>query len=153
MLTKKIIESEFSFVESLIGNGQSYCGTDNFDQHGDSCDIYFSSVNRTVTQTQIEIYNSFKKGFKKYLPEIEKFLIQKKKQSQEKISNSIRDSILYFDVVHVPQNDPKYDLVLVCSKTFKRFLWFKSDISIRVEIRNESIISMKITNDTTRDNE
>lgn len=153
MLTKKIIESEFSFVDSIFGNAESYCGTDIFDQHGDSCDIYFSSMNRNVTQTQIEIYNSFKKGFKKYLPEIEKYIIHKNNPSQEKLSNSIRDSILCFDVVHVPQNNPKYDLVLICSKTIKRFLWFKSNMPIRVEIRNECIISIKTTNDTTRDNE
>ncbi len=152
MLTIETIKSEFSYTKALIGNSESYHNTDEFLGHGDFCDIYFNSKNEILLQTQVDTYNDFKINYSKYSSEIEKFILDNLNPSQQRQIENIKDSILFFDVVSIPQETVKYDMVLVCSKSYKHLMFFTKNISVRVEFNNRKIKSIKITNDTTVDN-
>ena len=153
MLTLEKIKSEFSFIDALTGETQSYHNTDTFKGHGEFCDIYFVSVNKEVKAEQIEVYNNFKMKYKNYLQKIDHEILNSLNSSEQSKETEIKNAILYFEVIQISQGNPKYDLVLVCSKTYKRFMFLKKDITFRVEFKNEKIISLQRTSDSTKDNE
>lgn len=153
MLTLEKIKSEFSFIDALTGETQSYHNTDTFKGHGEFCDIYFVSVNKEVKAEQIEVYNNFKMKYKNYLQKIDHEILNSLNSSEQSKETEIKNAILYFEVIQISQGNPKYDLVLVCSKTYKRFMFLKKDITFRVEFKNENIISLQRTSDSTKDNE
>ncbi len=153
MLTLEKIKSEFSFIDALFGETQSYHNTDTFEGHGEFCDIYFVSVNKEVKAEQIEVYNNFKMNYKNYLQKIEREILNSLNSSELSKETEIQNAILYFEVIQISQGNPKYDLVLVCSKTYKKFMFLKKDITFRVEFKNENIISLQRTSDSTKDNE
>jgi hypothetical protein len=69
------------------------------------------------------------------------------------LENTIRQTKLTLDIIEIPYDNLKYDLVLVCSKTYKKFLFLTRNIDIRVEFKNGRIKSIQRKKDTTEDNE
>ena len=147
MLTLKTIKSEFSDLTECYQNEEQFEG------HGDFCDVYFVAEKKEVKQSQVDVYNSFKQNFKSYLPKIEDKIKNSLTHYESNKADEIRNATLYFDVIQVPQDNPKYDLVLICSKYYKKFLFLKQTITLRVEFKNGTIVSIKRTSDSTKDNE
>ena len=153
MLTIERIKKDFSFIAAMTGNTETYAGTDSFSGHGEFCDIYFKSVNKGITQKQVDTYNDFKRDFDQYIAEIERHISNGLSSSELGKLDEIKNSKLSFDVIEISQDNPKYDLVLVCGKTIKRFLLFKTNIDLRVEFKNGKIRSAKRSKNTMEDND
>lgn len=152
MLTTETIKSEFSYITAWTGSSESYHNTDKLLGHGELCDIYFNSKSGMLLQAQVDTYNDFKINYNKYSSEIEKYIIDNLNSNQHSQIEKIKDSLLLFEVISIPQENVKYDMVLVCSKSYKHLMFFTKNISVRVEFINRKIQSIKITNDTTVDN-
>lgn len=153
MLNPETIKSDFSYIEPLTGTGENYHGSVNFPGNGESCDLYFGSSNKIITEKQVVIFNNFKSNFKTHLPIIEQAISDSLNSSEANKRNEIKISTLYFEVIEVPQNNPKYDLVLVCGKTYTKWLFFKKEITMRIEFLNGRIQSIKRTKDSITDND
>ncbi|MNH47872.1 hypothetical protein D3C79_1113340 [compost metagenome] len=57
------------------------------------------------------------------------------------------------DVIEIPYDNPKYDLVLICGKSYRGFLFLKEDIIVRIEFSNGAIQSMQRKRDIMKDND
>lgn len=153
MLTLENIKSEFTFIDAFTDDSECYQNSETFEGYGDFCDVYFVSLNKNIRQEQIDVYNKFKQNFKDYLPKIEQKIQSSLSNSELSKEDEIKNSILYFEIIQIPQSNRKYDLVLVCSKTYKKLIFFRQTITLRVEFKNENIISIKRTTDSTKDND
>jgi len=142
-MTIEEIKRDFTFIEALTGNSECYMNSETFEGHGNFCDIYFNSTNKQLLQSQIDVFNEFKKDLKKIVAEIEELISKNLSSTESSKSEEIGGAELTFDVIEIPQDNIKYDLVLVCGKTYKQFLFFKRNISFRVEIKSGQIYSMK----------
>lgn len=146
MLTIEKIKSEFS-------NVGGYHGTDIFEGHGDFCDIYFGCKDQQLKEEQIDIYNQFKTNYKNFLQDIESYISRTLRNSEKRKSGIIQQSDLMFDVIEIPFDNNKYDLVLVCGKSYKSLFFFKRFIDIRVEFKNGNIKTLQRKKGTTEPNE
>lgn len=153
MLTIEKVKSDFSYVKALIGNSEVYHDSPIFEGYGNLCDLYFKSKDKEIKQEQIDKYNEFRKNFKSYIPEIEMYILNTLKNSEFNIRNQIREIALTLDVIEIPFDNFKYDLVLVCGKIYNKFYFLKRNIGIRVEFKNGIIKSIQRKKDTTEDNE
>ena len=153
MLTIEKIKTEFSHITALTGNSETYHDSPIFEGYGNFCDLYFKSKNQQIKQEQVDKYNEFKSNFKNFLPDIEKYILRSLKNSEINLENTIRQSKLNIDIIEIPFENFKYDLVLVCGKTYKKFFFLTRSIYIRVEFKNGQIKSIKRKKDTTEDNE
>ena len=153
MLTIEKIKKDFSHVEAWTGNSEVYHDSPIFQGYGNLCDLYFKSNNREIKQEQVDKYNEFKANFKSYLPEIEMYILSLLNNSEVKLENTFRQIKLTLDIIEIPYDNFKYDLVLVCSKTYKKFFFMTRNIGIRVEFKNGQIKSIQRKKDTTKDNE
>lgn len=152
MLTIHKIKTDFLYKGSLKGDSGLYYNSFVFEGYGNFCDVYFKSRNKYINQEQVDKYNDFKTDFKKYLPEIELYILSSLKRSEISIKEEINKSKLTFDVIEIPLNVFKYDFVLVCGKTYKKFFFITRSIDIRVEFKNGIIKSIQRKKDTTQDN-
>lgn len=153
MLTLDKIKIDFTYIKAWTGNSECYQGTDQFVGHGNFCDLYFRSKNKIVTQKQVEIFNNFKVNFEKYVSEIERYIKDNLTSIELNKLDEIRKNTLSFDILEIPQDNYKYDMVLVCGKTFRQLFLLKKNIDLRVEFQSGKIKSIKRTKDTTVDNE
>jgi hypothetical protein len=153
MLTIEKIKTEFSHITAWTGNSETYHDSPIFEGYGNFCDLYFKSKNKQIKQEQVDKYNEFKSNFKNFLPDIEKYILRSLKNSEINIENKIRQSKLNIEIIEIPFENFKYDLVLVCGKTYKKFFFLTRSIDIRVEFKNGQITSIKRKKDTTEDNE
>lgn len=152
MLTIEKIKKDFSYIKAWTGNSETYHDSAIFEGYGNLCDLYFKSKDKQIKQEQVDKYNEFKENFKSYLPDIEKYIFSSLKNSEVNIENTIRQTRLTLDVIEIPFDNFKYDLVLVCGKTYKKFFFLTRNIDIRVEFKNGRIISIQRKKDTTEDN-
>lgn len=152
MLTIHKIKTNFLYKGSLKGDFGLYYNSSVFEGFGNLCDVYFVSKNKAINQEQVDIYNDFKTDFKKYLPEIESYILGSLKRSEISIKEEINKCKLTFDIIEIPLNVFKYDLVLICGKTYRRFFFITRNIDIRVEFKNGRIESIQRKRDTTQDN-
>lgn len=152
MLTLENIKSEFNFIDAYMDESECYQNIENYEGHGTFCDIYFTSTGKIVMQEQVDIYNKFKQNFKSYLPKINQKIQTTLTNSELSKEDKIKNSILYFEVIEIPQSSQKYDLILICSKTYKKLFFFRQMITLRVEFKDENITSIKRTTDSTKDN-
>jgi len=155
MITIEEIKRDFSFIEALTGNSECYMNSETFEGHGNFCDIYFNSFNRELKQSQVDAFNEFKQNPKKYVNEIEQYISSTLSNSESSKVEEISNADLTFDVIEIPQDNIKYDLVLICGKTYKQFLFFKKNIGLRVEIKSGRINSIQRKGkwDSQKDNE
>ena len=153
MLTIEKIKTDFSFVKALTGNSEVYHDSPIFDGHGNFCDLYFNSKDKQIKQEQVDKYNEFQKSFKDYLPEIENHISKSLENSEINKNDIIRQSELTLDIIEIPYENFKYDLVLVCRKTYKKFIFLTRNIDIRVEFKNGRIKTIQRKKDTTEDND
>ena len=153
MLTIDKIKRDFSYIKAWTGNSEVYHNSSIFEGYGNLCDLYFKTKDKQIKQEQVEKYNEFKQHFKSYLPDIEKYILNSLKNSEVRLENSIRQSKLTFDMIEIPFDNLKYDLVLVCGKTYKKFFFLTRNIDIRVECKNGQIKSIQRKKETTEDNE
>lgn len=153
MLTIEKVKADFSFIEAFSGDSELYHNSVIFEGHGDFCDLYFRSREKSIKQDQLDKYNEFKIGFKNYLPEIEKYILNSLNNSEINLNDSISSTTLVLEILEIPYDSFKYDMVLICSKSYKKFFFIKRSINIRVEIKNEKIKSIQRKTDTSIDNE
>ncbi|MBS1570863.1 MAG: hypothetical protein JST62_00495 [Bacteroidetes bacterium] len=153
MLTIDKVKRDFSYIKAWTGNSEVYHDSPIFQGYGNLCDLYFKSKDKQIKQEQVEKYNEFKENFKSYLPDIEKYILSSLKNSEVSLENTIKQSKLTLEIIEIPFDNFKYDLVLVCGKTYKKFLFLTRNIDIRVEFKNGRIKSIQRKKDTTEDNE
>jgi len=153
MLTIDKIKKDFSYIKAWTGNSEVYHDSPIFEGYGNLCDLYFKSNDKKIKQEQVDKYNEFRERFKNYIPEIEIYILNSLKNSEINIREQIQETTLTLDVIEIPFDNYKYDLVLVCSKTYKKFYVLKETIAIRVEFKNGKIKTIKRKKDTTEDNE
>lgn len=153
MITIEKIKSDFSYIKAKFGDSEVYHSSPIFEGHGNLCDLYFKAKDEQVKQEQVDKYNQFRSKYKDYLPEIESYLLSTLKKSERKLQTQINESTLFIDVIEVPFDNFKYDLVLICGKTFKKYLFIKENIAIRVEFKDGVIKTIQRKKDVTNDNE
>lgn len=151
LLTIEKITTDFAYVKSWEG-GEVYQDPLVFIGHGNFCDVYFRNIKKQITQKQVDDFNAFVAEHKKYVPEIEDYISTQLNSIERRKKDDIRDSILDFEVIEVAYENPKYDLILICSKTYA-WLLFKKHITIRVELKNGQIKTIRRPKDITIDNE
>ena len=152
MMTIDKIKKDFSYIKAWTGNSEVYHDSPIFEGYGEMCDLYFKSKDKHIKQEQVDKYNKFKENFKNYLPEIERYILSSLKNSEVNLENTIRQSKLTLDIIEIPFDNFKYDLILICGKTYKKFFFLKRNIDIRVELKNGRIKSIQRKKDTTEDN-
>jgi hypothetical protein len=152
MITIDKIKNDFSFLNAWSENSEVYHDTIIFEGYGIFCDLYFKSNNKQIKQEQVDQYNDFRVNFKNYLPKIETYILSSLNKSEQQLKATIQQTSLYLDVIEIAYENFKYDLVLVCSKTYKKFFFLTRSIDIRVEFKNGNIVSMQRKKDTTTDN-
>lgn len=153
MLTLEKIKSGFSYIKARTGNSETYHDSPIFEGYGNLCDLYFNAQGKNIKQDQVDKYNEFRKDFKNYLPEIERYILNSLRSSELNLKDIIEQTELTLDIIEVPFDNFKYDLVLVCGKTFKKLFFLTRNINIRVEFKNGRIKSIQRKKDTTEDNE
>jgi len=153
MLTIASIRNEFSFILAMIGDSETYFGTETFPGHGKSCEVYFNTLYKGLLQEQVDIFNDFKRDYEKYLTEIEQQFSDSLTASEQSKLVDSRNSALLFDVIVISQDHPKYDMILVCGKKVKKFLIFKKSLNFRVEFKNGKIISAQRSKNTLKEND
>lgn len=153
MLNIEKIKKNFSYIKARTGNSEVYHDSPIFEGYGKFCDLYFKSKDKKLKQEQVDKFNDFKENFKSYLPEIDRFILSSLKNSEVNLEDTIRKSKLTLDIIEVPYDNFKYDLVLVCGKTYKKFIFLTRNIDIRVEFINGRIKSIQRKKDTTEDND
>jgi hypothetical protein len=130
MLTIDKIKSDFSYIKAWTGNSEVYHNSPVFQGYDNLCDLYFKSKDKQIKQEQVDKYNEFKENFKSYLPDIEKYILSSLKNSEMNLENTIRQTKLTLDIIEIPFDNFKYDLVLVCGKTFKKFFFLTRNNNI-----------------------
>jgi hypothetical protein len=153
MLTIDKIKTDFSYIKALTGNSEVYHDSPIFEGYGNLCDLYFKSNEKQIKQEQVDKYNEFRAVFKNYLPEIEKYILNSLKNTEITIEDVISETVLTLNIIEIPFDNFKYDLVLVCSKTYKKFIFITRNIDIRVEFKNGRIKTIQRKKDTTEDND
>lgn len=153
MLTIEKIKTDFSYITAWTGNSEVFHDSPVFEGYGNLCDLYFKSNDKQIKQEQVDKYNEFRESFKNYLPEIESYILSSLTNSEMNLRDIISETKLTLDIIEVPFDKSKYDLVLVCGKTYKRFFFLTRNIDIRTEFKNGRIISIQRKKDTTEDNE
>ncbi len=152
IITENNIEKEFTLVESIFGNLKNYHREIEYLGFGKFCDVYLMCEEKP-NKNQIDILNDFNENYKEKLTEVDKLIIKKMNLTDSEQIQKIKNSILYLDVISVPEKNQNYELVLVCSKTYKSMFIFNKTISIRVEYKNGQIKSSEIKKNTTKDND
>lgn len=155
MTTIEEIKRDFSFIEALTGNSECYMNSETFEGHGNLCDIYLNSYNGQLKQSQVDVFNEFKQNPKRYVSEIEQYISSTLTNLESSKVEEISNADLTFDIIEIPQDNIKYDLVLICGKTYKQFLFLKKNIDLRVEIKSGRINSIQRKGkwDSQKDNE
>lgn len=143
MLTIDKIKGDFSFIEDFSETSEVYHDSPVFQGYGNFCDLYFISKDKHIKQGQVDIYNEFRANFKEYIPEIGRYIISSLKDSEINSEDTIRQSNLTLDVIEIPFDNIQYDMVLICSKTYRKFLFLKKNINARVEFKNGKIRSIQ----------
>ena len=144
MVTINEIESEYSYIKSWDKTSESYHNSIDFPHQDDFCDVYFTSKNKIITQSQVDRFNNFLIEYEKYLIEINHYIFLNLKHQERKSLEKISNATLIFEVIEVPQNNLKYDFVLLCSKNYKISIG-KKYIPIRAEFKDGKILSIKRT--------
>ena len=153
MLTINKIKTSFSYIKAWTGDSEVYHDSTIFKGYGDFCDLYIKAKDKQIKQEQVDKYNEFKANFKNYLPEIERYILSSLKNSEINLKEVIRQTGLTLDIIEIPYDNVKYDMVLVCGKTYKKFIFLTRNIDIRVEFKNGRITTIQRKKDTTEDNE
>lgn len=137
----------------MDGNPVVYHVSPIFEGYGNFCDLYFKAKKKEIKQEQLDKYNEFRVHFRNYLPKIEMYILNSLKDSEINLRDQIRETALKLDVIEIPFDNFKYDLVLICGKTYKKFYFLERDINLRVEFKNGKIKSIRRKKDTIEDNE
>jgi len=153
MLTIEKIKKDFSYIKAWTGNSEVYHDSPTFPGHGNLCDLYFKVKDKQIGQEQVDKYNEFRESFKKYLPEIERYILSTLTNSEINITDLISETRLTLDIIEIPFDESKFDLVLICGKTYKKFFFLTRNIDIRVEFKNGRIKSIQRKKDLDNDNE
>jgi hypothetical protein len=151
IITVNNIEKEFTLVESIFGDLKNYHREIEYMGFGKFCDVYLMCEEKP-NKNQIDILNKFNENYKEKLAEIDKLIIKKKNLTDSEQIEKIKNSMLYLDVIFIPEKNPKYEMVIVCSKTYKSMYIFKKTINIRIEYKNGQIKSSEIKKNTAEDN-
>lgn len=153
MLSIENIKTDFSYIKALSGGHASYHNSVIFEGYGDMCDLYFESKNEKINQGQVDSYNQLASSYKRHLKEIERYILDGLTQSETKRIDKIQNALLRMDVIDIPYDNPKYDLVLICGKSYSSFLFLRKEIAVRVEFSNGAIQSMQRKRNVMKEND
>jgi len=117
MLTIEKIKNDYSYIEAWSGNSETYHDSPIFEGYGNFCDLYLRAQNQHVKQEQVDKYNEFRESFKNYLPEIESYILSSLRNSEFHLKDIIKQKKLTLDIIEVPFDSFRYELVLICGKT------------------------------------
>ncbi len=143
------ILNDLTYVESIFGNNQNFHGTLTFEKQKSFTDIFLETENKEISNEQFELLKSFIENFTTKHEEI-KNVFKRNLSGMENKMNEILSNISY-DVIYIPNHNNKYNFVVIAS-SFHKFLFFKKNITFRVEYRNGVISSSKKTNNSTEEN-
>lgn len=152
MLSIEKIVNEYTYTKALLEVSESYHDVDVFEGYGAFCDVYFRSKSKKIKQEQVDIYNFFKNNYQTSIKEIEKYIQISLNDSERNKAEIIKTSNLNIDVIEVPFDNLKYDMVLICGKTYKNFFFFKKNIDVRIEFKEGKIKSIQRKKNTLEEN-
>ncbi len=153
MLSIENIKTDFSCIHALSEGHATYHNSVVFEGHGDMTDIYFECKNDEINQGQVDSYNQFVSSHKRHMKEIEQYILDQLTSMEIKRVDKIQNAVLRIDVINIPYDDTKYDLVLFCGKWYSGFLFLREEIEVRVEFRNGAIQSMRRKGNLMKDND
>ncbi len=143
------ILNDLTYVESIFGNNKNFHGTFTFDNQKSFTDVFLETENKIISNEQLELLKSFIENFTTKHEEI-KNVFKKNLSGMENKLNEILSNISY-DVIYIPNHNNKFNFVVITS-SFHKFLFFKKNITLRVEYRNGIISSSKKTKNSTEEN-
>lgn len=122
-LTQTSIYKNYDYVKSLIGNNENYHNrTKLFANDDDEVEIYFEAKSETIELYQVETFNKFIRSIKRN--EIENYIFKSYTDNEIDKNRNGKISKTYFEIIQVPIDNNNFDLVLVCSKEYKKTLVF-----------------------------
>ncbi|WP_291135591.1 hypothetical protein [Flavobacterium sp. UBA7663] len=143
------ILTDLTYVESMFGDNKNFHGTFTFDKQKSFTDIFLEAKNKEISDEQLELLKSFIENFSIKHEEIGN-VFKRNLSGMENKMNEILSNISY-DVIYIPNHNNKYNFVVIAS-SFHKFLFFKKNITFRVEYRNGVISSSKKTNNGIEEN-
>lgn len=149
MQTIETIKAEFHLTKL----GDTYHNSVVFPGHGDMCDVYFQSSDGELRQEQVDSYNQLLSSYKRHLETVDRYIFDNLSSSETKRTELIRDAELRMDVLDIPYDNPKYDCVLFCGKSYRGFLFSRQNIDVRIEFRNGAIQSVRRNGNLMKDND
>lgn len=146
MITLENIKKEWG------SNFESYFSSEAIEGQKFLCDVYLKSKRKDLKQEQLDTLNHFINNNKNYLSEIGNYINSNLNFLEMGNYDTIKNLPVDIEILEVPYDGTKYDLVLICSKNYKVFYFIKRSVGIRVEFKNGIIQSMERKNDLTEDN-
>ncbi|HBD25554.1 hypothetical protein [Flavobacterium sp.] len=143
------ILTDLTYVESMFGDSKNFHGTYTFDKQKSFTDIFLEAKNKEISNEQLELLKSYIENFVTKHEEI-KNVFKRNLSGMENKMNEILSNILY-EVIYIPNHNNRYNFVVIAS-SFHKFLFFKKNITFRIEYRNGVISSSKKTNNGLEEN-
>jgi hypothetical protein len=116
-------------VESIFGDLKNYHREIEYLGFGMFCDVYLMCKEKP-NKNQIDILNEFNENYKEKLAEVDKLIIKKMNFTDSEQIEKIKNSMLHLDLISIPEKNPKYEMVIFFSKTYKSMYKFKKTINI-----------------------
>lgn len=152
--TKENIETGWAYVEPYFGEANpNYHNMQSIDDMSCDTDIYLGSEKKEVLTKQVLALNEFVENYASYQMKFYAIVERNLTESERTKKESILSKNLNLEVLSVPYNNTDYDIAVICSIDYKRLLFFKNSISLRVEIKDGKIKSARRTSTTDSVNE
>ena len=135
------IYTSFDYIKSISGKTENYHSQKALNKNGEFLtEIYFESKEKSINQTQIDIYNEFIKAFN--LNIIEELFLNVLTESEVELFSKGKISQTFIEIIQVPFEKTNFDIVLVCSKEYKLLFRRKKYISLRKNFTSDEVQEM-----------
>ncbi len=150
-LTLENFKYKFDYISSPNENTEFYHTSSKLlDSFNYYTDIYFRTENKIININQIETFLKFYTHLDSI--EIEKIFLSNYTENEKQLYRNGSISNTFFEVIEIQINNTNFDMVLICSKKYRNFIFFKKEISLRIEFLNNKIQTAKRKIDTTIEN-
>lgn len=151
-LNENIIYQQFDYIKSPDETKEQYHSYANlFKDSKEKTDIYFESGEKKIKEAQIEVFKRFIQSFE--VADLEAFFKVTYSDKEFTYYHKGKISRTYLEVISLPFETDRFDLILICSKEYRQSLINKKTISIRFELLNNKIKSAERTTNTTLPND
>lgn len=153
MIIPQQVKRDFEHTKRKTGNDEVYHKVmkSDFAEYGGFCDLYVDAVNGQIETSKVVLLNDFVANYKTFIPEILDYLNNSLNPFEKKIKWLIDRAKFTIDVIDIPAENSKYDLVMICGKSYN-FFFVKGEIALRVEFKDNAIKSIQRKSDITEDN-